>query len=190
MNADEQKLYDLAPLMRDTILAWEASVNATTREETERLYIKAAYMRKRVMDALEDLPGGGGAVEKPGITPLPSAAGPSAVAEAIDELDLNERQKLRFEIGRSMLGVPIKGQDGSPNDKTEIITGIMDGFAQPLPNLDHIINRRVPPPFMFTGPMGELLAYAIPTPSIDDDLDDVPLGKACSIDNPGCDSCQ
>jgi len=75
MSADEQKLYDLAPLMRDTILAWEASVNATTREETERLYIKAAYMRKRVMDSLEDFPGGGGAVEKPRITPLPSAAG-------------------------------------------------------------------------------------------------------------------
>jgi hypothetical protein len=98
----ERGLIDLAPLMRDTILAWEASVNATTREETERLYIKAAYMRKRVMDALEDLLGGSGAVEKPRITPLPSAA-----------------------------GMPI-----------------------------------------------------------DDDLDDVPLGRACSIDNPDCDSCQ
>ena len=102
MNEDEEKLHDLAPLMRDTLLAWEASINATTREETERLYIKAAYMRKRVMDALEDFPGGGGAVEKTRITPLPSAAGPS----------------------------------------------------------------------------------------VDDDLDDVPLGPACSIDNPDCDSCQ
>jgi hypothetical protein len=102
MNGDEQKLHDLAPLMRDTILAWEASINATTSEETERLYIKAAYMRKRVMDALKDFPGGSGAVEKPRITPLPSAAGAS----------------------------------------------------------------------------------------VDDDLDDVPLGKACSIDNPDCDSCQ
>lgn len=24
----------------------------------------------------------------------------------------------------------------------------------------------------------------------DDDLDDVPLGKACSLNDPGCDSCQ
>lgn len=102
MNADEQRLYDLAPLMRDTILAWEASINATTSEETEDLYVKAAHMRKRVLAALEDLPGGGGAVEKPRITPLPSAAG--------------------------------------------------------IPD--------------------------------DDDLDDVPLGKACSIDNPDCESCQ
>ena len=102
MNGDEQKLHDLAPLMRDTILAWEASIDATTSEETERLYIKAAHMRKRVMDALKDFPGGSGAVEKPRITPLPSAAG----------------------------------------------------------------------------------AF------VDDDLDDVPLGKACSIDNPDCDSCQ
>ena len=102
MNGDEQKLHDLAPLMRDTILAWEASINATTREETERLYIKAAKLRNRVMAAIKDFPGGGGAVEKPRITPLPSAAGPS----------------------------------------------------------------------------------------VDDDLDDVPLGPACSIDNPDCDSCQ
>lgn len=102
MNADEQKLHDLAPLMRDTILAWEAAINATTSEETEGLYINAVCMRKQVLDALEDFPGGGGAVEKPRITPLPAAAGPS----------------------------------------------------------------------------------------IDDDLDDVPLGKACSIDNPDCESCQ
>jgi hypothetical protein len=27
-------------------------------------------------------------------------------------------------------------------------------------------------------------------PSIDDDLGDVPLGKACSLDDPGCESCQ
>ena len=98
----DDKLRDLAPLMRDTLLAWEASIDATTREETERLYIKAALMRKQVLAALENFPGGGGAVEKPRITPLPSAAGSS----------------------------------------------------------------------------------------IDDDLDDVPLGKACSLDGDSCESCQ
>lgn len=29
-----------------------------------------------------------------------------------------------------------------------------------------------------------------PTIPVDDDLDDVPLGKACSIDNPDCTSCE
>ena len=99
MSNDEQKLHDLAPLMRDTILAWDTSINATTREETEELYIKAAHLRKRVVDALKDIPGGGGTVEESGIT-LPSAAG-----------------------------------------------------------------------------------------DFDDDLDDVPLGKACSLENPDCESC-
>ena len=183
MNADEQKLYDLAPLMRDTILAWEASVNATTREETERLYIKAAYMRKRVMDALEDLPGGGGAVGKSGITPLPSAAG-----DLID--DWNERMSQGFDIGKARPDHPIKGQDGSPNDKTEIITGIMDGFAQPLPNLDHLVDRRPRKLPMTAEQMDAFLAHAIPAKSIDDDLDDVPLGKACSLDGDSCESCQ
>lgn len=98
----ERQLNELAPLMRDTILAWEASINATTREVTEDLYIKAVHMRNQVLDVLEGFPGGGGAVEKPRITPLPSAAG-------------------------------------------------------------------------------------IPE---DDDLDDAPLGKACSLDGDNCESCQ
>ena len=183
----DDKLRDLAPLMRDTILAWEASINATTREETERLYIKAALMRKQVLAALEDLPGGGGAVEKPRITPLPAAAGPLTTAEACDEF--NERQKLRFDIGMSKLGIPIKAQDGLPHNKGEIVSGIIDGFAQPLPNLDHIINRRIPPPLMSAEQMDAFLANAVPAASVDDDLDDVPLGPACSIDNPDCESC-
>lgn len=182
MSADEQKLYDLAPLMRDAILAWEASVNATTREETERLYIKAAYMRKRVMDALEGFPGGGGAVEKPGITPLPAVAGDLASDFTRQIIQGHDISKLPDH--------PIKGQDGSPHDKSEITSGIMDGFAQPLPNLDHIINRRVPPPFVTAEHMGAFLANAVPVASIDDDLDDVPLGKACSLDGDSCESCQ
>jgi hypothetical protein len=182
MNGNEQKLHDLAPLMRDTILAWEASVNATTREETERLYIKAAYMRKRVMDALEDLPGGGGAVEKPRITPLPSAAGDLASDFTRQIIQGHDISKLPDH--------PIKGQDGSTHDKGEIVSGIIDGFAQPLPNLDHIINRRIPPPLMSAEQMAAFLANAIPATSIDDDLDDVPLGKACSLDGDSCESCQ
>lgn len=158
---DEQKLSDLAPLMRDTILAWEASINATTREETERLYIKAARLRNSVVAML-----------------------------ACKEPDWNERMSQGFDIGKARPDHPIKGQDGSPNDKTEIVSGIMDGFAQPLPNLDHIIIRRVPPPFMTAGQMDAFLANAIQAPSIDDDLNNEPLGPACSIDNPGCDSCQ
>jgi hypothetical protein len=101
MSDAERNLRDLAPLMRDTILAWEASINAMTREETEDLYIKAAHLRKQVVGALKNILGGGGTVEESGMTPLSAAAG---------------------------------------------------GF--------------------------------------DDDLDDVPLGSACSIDNPECDSCQ
>lgn len=197
----DDKLSDLAPLMRDTLLAWEASINATTREETERLYIKAAHMRKRVLAALKDLPGGGGAVEKPGITPLPAAAGSLTTTEACDEF--NERQKLRFDIGMSKLGVPIKAQDGSPHDKAEIVSGIIDGFAQPLPNLDHLIDRRVPPPLVGWQEIKEFLdnmsikgdtagseTQIALVPSIDDDLDDVPLGKACSLDGDSCESCQ
>ena len=101
MNDAEQKLRDLAPLMRDTILAWEASINAMTREETEDLYIKAAHLRKQVVDALKNIPGGGGTVEESGITLLSAAAG-----------------------------------------------------------------------------------------DFDDDLDDVPLGSACSLDGDSCESCQ
>ena len=139
------------------------------------------------MAALKDLPGGGGAVEKPRITPLPSAAGSLTATEACDEF--NERQKLRFDIGMSKLGIPIKAQDGSPHDKGEIVSGIIDGFAQPLPNLDHIINRRIPPPLMSAEQMAAVLANAVPATSVDDDLGDVPLGPACSIDNPDCESC-
>lgn len=177
----EQKLVNLTPLMRDTILAWEASINATTSEETEDLYVKAAHMRKRVMDVLKDLPGGGGAVEKPRITPLPSAAG-----DLVD--DWNERMSQGFDIGKARPDNPIKGQDGLPNDKTEIVSGIMDGFSQPLPNLDHLVDRRPRKLPMTAEQMDAFLANAIQAPSIDDDLDE-PLGKACSIDNPGCDSC-
>jgi hypothetical protein len=101
MNDAEQKLRDLAPLMRYTIMVWEESINATTREETEEPYIKAAHLRKQVVGALKNIPGGGGAVEESGMTPLSAAAG-----------------------------------------------------------------------------------------VFDDDLDDVPLGQACGIDNPECDSCQ
>ena len=177
----ERQLNDLAPLMRDTILAWEASINATTSEETERLYIKAAHMRNQVLAALKDFPGGGGAVEKPRITPLPSAAG-------IPVGDFTKQIVQGHTISK-LPDHPIKGQDGSPNDKAEIVSGIMDGFAQPLPNLDHIIIRRVPPPFMTAEQMEAFLANAVQAPSIDDDLDE-PLGKACSIDNPDCTSCE
>jgi hypothetical protein len=191
MSDAERNLRDLAPLMRDTILAWEASINAMTREETEDLYIKAAHLRKQVVGALKNILGGGGTVEEAGITP------PSAAAEE------SAKGKLHFDIARSELGIPIKGQDGLPCDKSGITDGIIAGFAQPLPNLDHIINRTVPPP-----PIGwqEVKVFldglTVPgdaagseteitlMPSIDDDLDDVPLGSACSIDNPECDSCQ
>lgn len=177
MSNDEQKLYDLAPLMRYTIMVWEESINAMTREETEELYIKAAHLRKRVVAALKDIPGGGGTVEESGIT-LPSAAAEESV-----------KGKLHFDIARSELGIPIKGQDGLPCDKSGITDGIIDGFAQPLPNLDHIINRRVPPPFVTAEQMGAFLASAVSAPSTDDDLDNVPLGKACSLENPDCESC-
>ena len=184
MNDAEQKLHDLAPLMRDTILAWEASINAMTREETEDLYIKAAHLRKQVVGALKNIPGGGGTVEESGIT-LPSAAAEDTL---IDEF--NERMRLGFDIGKARPDNPIKGQDGLPCDKSGITDGIIDGFAQPLPNLDHLINRRVPPPFMTAEQMGAFLANAVPAPSIDDDLDDVRLGKACSLDGDSCESCQ
>lgn len=184
MNDAEQKLCDIAPLMRDTILAWEASINAMTREETEDLYIKAAHLRKQVVGALKNIPGGGGTVEESGIT-LPSAAAEDTL---IDEF--NERMRLGFDIGKARPDNPIKGQDGLPCDKSGITDGIIDGFAQPLPNLDHIINRRVPPPFMTAEQMSAFLANAVPAPSIDDDLDDVQLGNACSLDCDNCESCQ
>lgn len=183
MNEDEQKLYDLAPLMRDTILAWEASVNATTREATENLYIKAAHLRKQVVNALKDIPGGGGTAEESGIT-LPSAAAGEPM-----------KGRLHFDIARSELGIPVKGQDGLPCDKSGITDGIIDGFAQPLPNLDHIINRRVPPPLVGWTEVKEM-SYEVSSDSdvlittTDDDLGDVPLGKACSLDGDSCESCQ
>jgi len=178
----ERGLIDLAPLMRDTMLMWEASIDATTREETEDLYIKAAHIRKQVLAALKDLPGGGGAVEKPRITPLPAATWDLASDFTRQIIQGHDISKLPDH--------PIKAQDGSPHNKGEIVSGIMDGFAQPLPNLDHIINRRIPPPFVTTEHMGAFLANAVPATSIDDDLDDVPLGKACSLDGDSCESCQ
>jgi len=134
--------------------------------------------------------GGGGTVEESGIT-LPSAAAGESV-----------KGNLHFDIARSELGIPIKGQDGLPCNKSEITDGIIEGFAQPLPNLDHIINRRVPPPLVGWQEMKVFLDNLTVSgdtagseteialmPSIDDDLDDVPLGKACSIENPDCESC-
>ena len=110
---------------------------------------------------------------------------------------------LRFDIARSELGIPIKGQDGLPCNKSGITDGIINGFAQPLPNLDHIINRTVPPPpvgwqeikvfldnMTVSGDTAESETKITLMPSIDDDLDDVPLGSACRIDNPECESCQ
>jgi hypothetical protein len=135
--------------------------------------------------------GGGGTVEESGMT-LPSAAAGGSV-----------KGSLHFDIARSELGIPIKGQDGSPCDKSGITDGIIDGFAQPLPNLDHIINRTVPPPpvgwqeinvfldnMTVSGDTAGSETEITLMPSIDDDLGDVPLGKACSLDDPGCESCQ
>lgn len=119
--------------------------------------------------------GGGGTVEESGMT-LPSAAAGESM-----------KDKLRFDIGRSELGIPVKGQDGLPCDKSGITDGIIDGFAQPLPNLDHLIDRRVPPPLI---PWEDLKAMLGNTPSIDDDLDDVPLGNACSLNGDCCESCE
>ncbi len=123
---------------------------------------------------------------------LPSAAAGGSV-----------KGSLHFDIARSELGIPIKGQDGSPCDKSGITDGIIDGFAQPLPNLDHIINRTVPPPpvgwqeinvfldnMTVSGDTAGSETEITLMPSIDDDLGDVPLGKACSLDDPGCESCQ
>ena len=105
--------------------------------------------------------------------------------------------KLRFDIARSELGIPIKGQDGLPCDKGGITDGIINGFAQPLPNLDHLIDRRVPPPLVAAVAWKELkeMSYEVSSDSdvlaitADDDLDDVPLGQACSLENPDCESC-
>jgi len=136
------------------------------------------------MEPESDQPlGGGGTVEESGIT-LPSAAAGESV-----------KGKLHFDIARSELGIPIKGQDGLPCNKSGITDGIIDGFAQPLPNLDHIINRRVPPPLVGWTEVKEM-SYEVSGDSdvlaitADDDLDDVPLGAACNIENPECDSCQ
>ena len=134
-------------------------------------------------------PGGGGTVEESGIT-LPSAAAGESV-----------KGKLHFDIARSELGIPIKGQNGLPCDKSGITDGIIDGFAQPLPNLDHL-NRIVPPPFIPWEKLKTMLddikikgdvagnETEIILTTMDCDLDDVPLGKACSLDGDSCESCQ
>jgi hypothetical protein len=134
--------------------------------------------------------GGGGTVEESGMT-LPSAAAGESV-----------KGKLHFDIARSELSTPVKGQDGLPYNKSGITDGIIEGFAQPLPNLDHLIDRRVPPPLVgwqevrvfldnltVSGDTAGSETEITLMSSIDDDFDDVPLGNACSLENPDCESC-
>jgi hypothetical protein len=137
-------------------------------------------------DSLDQSLGGGEPVEESGIT-LPSAAAEEPV-----------KDRTHISMGMQKFSIPIKGQDGLPCNKSGITNGIMDGFAQPLPNLDHIIDRRVPPPLVAAVAWKEVreMSYEVSGDSdllaitADDDLDDVPLGQACNLDGDSCESCQ